>query len=390
MAFLALAYVLSAPPMGPVEAAEDAPAVRVRVDEVKREPYVQAVTVIGRLVARRRGVVAARTEGSVQGVAVQVGDRVRKGDLLARIDPSRLKWRRDLGLAEVAQATASLANAEAQRAVVQAQIASAEARVRIADQELRRLEGLKDSAAFPQGRYEDKGQELVVARSTVAEYRARLNEAEARIDESLAELDRAQANLRLAQDDLAHAEIRAPYDAVVTLRHTEAGAYLDVGDPVVTLVNDRDLEIEAEVPFDRLAPLRPGVRVEVAFDEGSRWSAAVRAVGVEEDPKSRTRPVRFTPAWGNSMAGMADGQSVVLYLPAGRPREVVSVHKDAVIRNRGQPLVFVVVDGVAELRPVELGEAVGTRFEVLTGLKPGDIVVVRGNERLQPGQAVTF
>ncbi len=71
-------------------------------------------------------------------------------------------------------------------------------------------------------------------------------------------------------------------------------------------------------------------------------------------------------------------------------REIVSVHKDAVTRAQGRASVFVVVDGVAHPRVVELGDAVGTRFEVLYGLAPGELVVVRGNERLMPGQAVTL
>ncbi len=90
------------------------------------------------------------------------------------------------------------------------------------------------------------------------------------------------------------------------------------------------------------------------------------------------------------MDGLADGQSVSLTLPIGPPREILAVHKDAIIRGVDGAAVYVVVDGVAERRLVSLGEAVGSRFEVLDGLIPGDLVVVRGNERLQPGQAVQY
>ena len=68
----------------------------------------------------------------------------------------------------------------------------------------------------------------------------------------------------------------------------------------------------------------------------------------------------------------------------------MSVHKDAIIRDVAGAVVFVAADGVAERRVVELGEAVGSRFEVISGLEPGELVVVRGNERLTPGQAVRF
>ena len=177
---------------------------------------------------------------------------------------------------------------------------------------------------------------------------------------------------------------------MVTLRHTEIGAYLEVGESVVTLVNDRDIEIEADVPYDRLAGITVGVEVAFRLDDGTPHRARVRAVGVEENPRTRTRLVRFTPAFAGDPGSLADGQSVAIDLLIGAPRDVVSVHKDAIVRDVDGAAVFVVVDGVAEHRRVSLGEAIGARFEVLRGVAPGDVVVVRGNERLMPGQTVRF
>ena len=76
-------------------------------------------------------------------------------------------------------------------------------------------------------------------------------------------------------------------------------------------------------------------------------------------------------------------------VPIGAPRDVLTVHKDAVIKRGPQSIVYVVEDGSANLRPVRLGEAVGSRLEVLEGLQDGDLVVVRGNERLRPGDKVS-
>jgi multidrug efflux pump subunit AcrA (membrane-fusion protein) len=69
---------------------------------------------------------------------------------------------------------------------------------------------------------------------------------------------------------------------------------------------------------------------------------------------------------------------------------VVSVHKDAVLRRQGRASVYVIENGTAQSREVTLGPAVGSRFQVKEGLKPGDIVVIRGNERLRPGQPVSY
>lgn len=365
-------------------------AMTVVVDAVKVEPLSRSFRVIGRLVVRQRGIVAARTRGAVSEMRVQIGDRVAAGDVLAVIDPDRLTWRRDLVLSGLKESLASVGNAEARLAVARAGVKTAEARLALVRQELDRLESLRNSVAFSQARRDDKALEVRAAESGLTEAEAQVQEALSLIDQVRARVLSAEAKLRLAEDDLANSVIRAPFAGVITLRHTEAGAFLEVGDAVVTLVNDTDLEVEADVPFDRLVGITPGVEVDFVLDDGSRHTAVVRAVGIEENPKTRTRPVRFTPRFETPMTGLADGQSATLELPIGLPRDIVSVHKDALVHSQGRTIVYVVVDGAAEARPVALGVAVGQRFEVLDGLAPGDLVVVRGNERLRPGQAVTF
>ena len=336
-------------------------ATTVAVDEVRSEPLKRTVRVIGRLVARRAGVVAASTRGPVAELHVEVGDRVRKGDLLAVLVRERLRWERQLRKAEVSQANAALKTARA--------------RIELRTLELKRLAGLRASAAFSQARFEDKRQEVVAADSAAAE-------AEAAVI-------MARANLNLADIELRYATVRAPFPGVVSLRHTEVGSYLNVGDPVVTLIDDQSLEIEADVPAERIAGLTPGVGVTFSLDTKEPRPATVRAVIPEEDPLTRTRTVRFTPDFGEH-TDLAANQSVTLHLPAGKARTVLTVHKDAVLNRKGKTLVFVINGDGVEIRPVRLGQAVGGRFEVLAGLRAADLVVVRGNERLRPGQKVSY
>ena len=118
--------------------------------------------------------------------------------------------------------------------------------------------------------------------------------------------------------------------------------------------------------------------------------ASVRAVVPDESPLTRTRSVRFTINLSVQERNLAANQSVVLAIPLGKEHDVVSVHKDAVINRKGKNIVFVVKDGVANIRTIRLGESIGTRFVVLDGLQTGDIVVVRGNERLRSGQKVKY
>ena len=343
-------------------AAQEERITPVRVDVVRNEPISQTVPVIGRLVARQSGVVAARARGPVAELRANVGDRVKKGEVVAVLVRDRLGAERQLRAAEVSQATAMVETAKAQITYV--------------IQEMKRLEGLRASAAFSQARYEDKHQEVVKAESAKAEKEAALK--------------RALVNLRLAEIELRDTEIRAPYAGVVSLRHTEVGSYLSVGDPVVTLIDDEHLEVEAEVPAKRVPGLVSGAPVIFRLDDSTVLPAIVRAVVPEENPLTRTRTVRFTPRFDGAQDNLASNQSVTLQLPVGAARNAVTVHKDAVLNRSDETIVFIVSGEMAKVRSVKLGESIGGRFEVIAGLKPGDLVVVRGNERLRPGQKVRY
>lgn len=349
---LCLLMAMAAPPAWAQEAA------LVGVDTVREEPFSQTVQVIGRLVSRRAGAVAAQTRGPVLEMRVDVGDRVKQGEIIAVLVSDRTGAEKDLRAAELAAAEASLATARSE--------------LRLRQQELARIQGLRTSPAFSRGNFDDKRQEVAMVESGLAGAQAAVASA--------------RAQLRLAEIDLEDTRIVAPYSGVVTQRHTEVGAHVDVGDTVVSLLDDRNLEVEADVPAERIGGLVPGTPVTIHID-GRHVRATVRAVVPEENPLTRTRAVRFALELGD-FPHLAANQSVTVELPAGVSRTVVTVHKDAILNRKGRTMAVVVTDDTAEIRPVRLGASVGSRFEVLDALKPGDVVVVRGNERLRPGQKI--
>lgn len=334
------------------------PPANVVLDTVVEEPIGQTTPVIGRFVAREAGPIAARIGGAVLEMNVEVGDRVESGSLLAVLDRERLELERDRYASAVTQQNAQLATSRADLAK--------------ARNDLKRLEGIRQSAAFSQARYDDAVQEVALQSGRTAVTRAQLVQAE--------------NQLKRAERDLSDASIQAPFPGVVSETHTEVGSYLNVGAPVVTIINDTALDIEADVPSNRLSGLTQNTVVGVRLDNGSRTTARLRAIVPSENPRTRTRPVRFEPDISEVSGTLADNQSVTVLIPVGDARTAVTVSKDAIIESAGNMIVFVARDGAAQPTPVTVGDGTGDRFVVLSGLKPGDEVVVRGNEQLRPGQ----
>jgi RND family efflux transporter MFP subunit len=332
----------------------------VRVDAVIAEPLSQTYPVIGRLVTRRTGDVAARINGAVVKMNVSVGDRVFKDDVIAELATERLSAERDKYAAALST----------RRAMVK----TAQAEMSKKVQELRRMSNLRKSSAFSRARFEDLERDVDARKATLTERRSQQKEAQA-------ELDRAAI-------DLFNGAIRAPYNGVVSEKHTEIGSYVNVGARVVTLISDTQIEVEAEVPSDRISGLDKGTIVRFRLDDGTDHRATVRSIIPRENARTRTRPVRFKPSFGAMSSRFAINQTVTVLVPIGRIRQVVTVHKDAIVHRGPNRVVSIVRRGKAFPRQVTIGAAVGNRYVVTKGLNAGDQVVTHGNETLPPGAPV--
>lgn len=332
----------------------------VGVQEVRMQVLSETVPIFADVVTARDGSVASRVAGNVEEVHVLAGARVSEGDLLVELNKELLAILVQQSEAEVAEATAG--------------IAIAQARLDSAEIVFERTEGLKESASFSQGRFDDAQAAVLEARSELAAAQAREKSSQARLAES--------------RYTFARGEIRAPFSGVVIDVQTIPGAYIQAGTPVVRILDTDSLEIEASVPGRYLTGLAPGQMVQATTSQGVELTAEVRAILPLEDPSTRTRPVRFSAAGLGDVPAIAAGESLTVQIPIGDARELLSVPKDALVQSPGGWTVFVVEDDKATPRPVTLGVAVGDRYEVLSGLAPGDLAVVRGNERLRPGQDV--
>lgn len=343
---------------GPVTAQGGPSAVGVETVDMRR--LAETVPVFAEVVTARDGAVASRVAGSVDSVDAVEGGRVTAGMPLVRLDRELL--------------SILLRRAEAEVAVAQAGLDVAQARADTARIAFERIAGLQGTSAFSGGRFDDAQGQVLETERQIAEARARLAVANA-----------AQAE---AAYNLERATIIAPFDGVVLDVLVNPGEFIQGGTPVVRLLDTSTLELEASVPSRYVDLMEPGLTVTAQTESGTVFDVVVRALLPIETAATRTRPVRFVAPEMTGAPTTALGQSVTVMIPVDAPRDLLTVPKDALVQARGGWTVFAVEDGVAQPRNVEVGLAVGDRFEVLAGLAQGDVVVVRGNERLRPGQEV--
>ena len=332
----------------------------VAVETVEIQNIAETVPVFAEVVTSREGTIASRISGTVAFVPVLEGAVVAKGDILAVLDTELLEI-----LERQAEARMTEANAG---------VAIARSRLDRTVNALTRNRGLLNTPAFSRGRFDDAQSDVFEAEGLLAEAEARVKTSEATLAETRYQLDRAN--------------IIAPFAGIVLEVNTNPGEYIASGAPVVTLLDIEAIEIEASVPSKYISALAPGLNVMAATETGDPLTLEVRVLLPVENTATRTRPVRFTSPELAEMSTIAIGQSITVNIPISDPRDVLSVPKDALVQGRGGWTVFVAKDGKAEPRPVQIGVALGDRFEVLAGLQDGDVVVTRGNERLRPGQAI--
>ncbi len=345
--------------VAPFSAAAQGQPAGVLTDVVTEKQANETIVIFGELVAERQSRVAARISGVADNVPVEVGDSVSAGDVLAEIDGDLL------GI--------ELARAEADLAVAEAAVSTAKLEVATARTAYNRAASLREKSIIADATYEERLNILSVAEGRRAEAEARVNVM--------------QIALRRAKYDLDNAIVRAPFGGVVIAVGTEVGQFVDLGAEVVRLIDASDIRVEASIPARYIQALEPGQTIYGKTDSGGMVVLELRAVLPTEFSSTRTRPVIFEVI---SKEGIpAAGQSVTLNVPVSAPRTVPAVPKDALVQGRGGWQVFIAADGVAQPRRVEIGIALGDSYEVISGLAAGDVVVVRGNERLRPGQQIS-
>jgi RND family efflux transporter MFP subunit len=315
---------------------------------VERRGLDIAVTAEATVEAVRQSTVAAQVSGRIIEVRFDVGDRVKQGEVIVRID-------------ERVASSAVAASA--------AQVAEAEAALRNARAEFERSRELASRKFISQAALD----------RVEAEYRA----AQARVTALLAGAGQAAT-------ERSFATIVAPYSGIVSARHVEVGEMATPGKPLMTGFDPATLRVSATLPLAQAAAVKPDTRARVELPSINRWVDAARLTLVPSaDPRTHTTEVRLAlPTLPADMKGIYPGTFARVHFVIGREERLV-VPRVAVLRRSELTAVYVLdASGGVQLRQVRLGAAGDEQFiEVLAGLKAGERVALEpvkaGIERLR-------
>lgn len=334
------------------------------------------LTASGYIVAQRKAAVASKGTGRLEYLGVIEGDRVKKGQVIGRLENSDVE-------AALGQVRANLNLAKAGLESVKAEMEDAAANFE------------RQKSLFAQGS---------ISRAEYDGANARYKRASAAVSSADASIKFAEANVRATEVQLEYTLIRAPFDGVVLTKNANVGEVISpfgaaAGSrgAIVSVADMTSLEVEADVSEANIEKIKEGMPCEITLDAypERRYSGFVNKIVPTADRAKATvlTKVRFKDRDERVLPEMRAKVSFIKEEQKQQKKDsapLISVPASAITTRNGQKVVFVAKGETVTETAVTLGEVMGSRIEVRSGVKPGEKVVLRPAESLTTGATYTI
>ena len=304
----------------------------VEAEVVKSERIAQEIIAVGSLRSNESVTLSSEIAGRIAGIHFKEGQPVGKGALLFELDDSILRAERE-------QARAGLALSEANH---------------------KRAEELF-------------GRNLISTRER---------------DEAASKLDLDRADVALADARLAKTRIRAPFQGVVGLRAVSPGDYVTAGQALASLEQLSVLKADFRLSEAALSAIKVGQTLNLEVDAYPGKSFPGRVYAIDPRLAEDTRSIGVRASVPNDKSELRPGLFARVRLVIAERDGAVLVPEQAIVPQGEKLFVYVIEDGKAAMRPVELGVRQAGRVEVTSGVKPGDVVITAGVQKIGPGAPV--
>ncbi|MBI5772845.1 MAG: efflux RND transporter periplasmic adaptor subunit [Verrucomicrobia bacterium] len=356
----------------------------VKVARPARGEIIRYVTLPGSLRANQQATLYAKVPGYLKSIAVDRGDKVKAGQLLAEIEVPEL-------LADFSKSRSVVARVEAELARAKAVQARAKAEAEVAALDFQRLgKAKKTSPDLVVAQQVDEAR----ARSEVA--KAAQNQAKAETDLAAASLAEAMAGVERIEILLNFAKVTAPFAGVVTARHVDVGAFIPAATggsaaqtaALVTMMDFSTVRAQVAVPELESPLVREGQPVKVAVEglPGKNFEGKVSRHSFALDDASKTMLVEADLP--NPQLELRPGMYATVKVGVEKHTDALLIPAEALVMEKVNAFAFIAAGGKAKKTAIKIGFNDGAKVEVLGGLTGGEAVILVGKLALADGAAV--
>lgn len=356
----------------------------VSVTVVHKDSVRRAIDVVGTLTAVDQVTVSSEADGKVRTILADLGDRVKTGQVLVQLDNEKQQY-------TLEQQQAALARALAQYGATDPEhlpeiektpdVRRATADLAQASQAYDRATELFKRTLISQEAFDDAKAALQAKR---AGYDASLQNAK----NLQASIQASEATMKLAGRQLRDTEIRAPFDGFVEKRLVNLGELVKAQMPVMAIVRLDPLKITAEMP-EKMAPwINNGRPVELHVDAYPTRTFTGKVTRISPAVNTATRAFGFEAAVPNGDAVLKPGTFARVHVESGKVDDVLTLPYAALQYRYGVNRVFVITGDRLAMRELQVGERLGDRIEIASGVKEGERVAITDVETLADGALV--
>jgi multidrug efflux pump subunit AcrA (membrane-fusion protein) len=351
----------------------------------------------GSLAGDQQTDVAPSIAGKVVAVGVDLGSYVKRGQMIVRLDDVDSKLRVEQAQAQVDQAKAALRQAEEKVGLRSGQafdpnrvpeVANARVALELAEKNLRRSERLIESGDVSRASYDQQKAQRDQLKEVYESALSLVRQNYAAVMTARANVANAETQLGLARRALSYALVYSPIDGYVAERNADLGEYVSTTSKIATIVRVNPLRIRIDIPEQAIPEVTVGQSVSVTTSAWPDKNFSGRIARISPNVSASSRTLSVEADIENSSGALKPGQFATVRILQSRSQPAVLIPSRAVLTEAGVSRLFVIKNGHAEQRLVQLGQSESDLVEVKSGVATGEQVATSNVEQLSDGIAV--
>ena len=331
----------------------------VEVQKVKLINIAETTETIGRLVALDPTIISAKINQEVLKVHFQIGDNIRKNDLLVTLESKDI-------LRNIKQISSELLLENQLVQLLRKQL-----QLRLSKE--KNAENLKNQKIITQDNLDTISILVLQNQQQIAQREYNIKKLKILIDK--------------ARDDLKYSKILSPIKGNIILLDIKKGALIQKGKVIASILAEGSKEIETDLRAESASRVILGSKVIISNNK-SVFNGKIRGIVNIENIRTGTRKVRVALDKVLPKTLNVEGTRFSLKIPVGKSSPRLLIHKDALISKGQKQIVYIFDKGLAKQNFVKIGLSIGNKIEIIDGIKEGQLVVIKGNENLRPNQSI--